>query len=144
MQSVKGIAKRAAGVVPQSWKEELKTACGAPSVESILQRMKRNGFSPSTIIDVGAYVGDWTVSVKRIFPSARVLMIEPQPHLHDSLNRTCARLEGVSFKHELLGAEAGKEVGFFQRETASSVLGESEKQEIPSLTLKMNTLDLLT
>lgn len=38
------------------------------------------GWSPRTILDVGGYKGTWTRDIKRLFPSAVVTLIEPNPH----------------------------------------------------------------
>ncbi len=43
--------------------------------------LKRFGFMPSHILDVGANHGNWTRTAIRYFPSARYTLIEPQDHL---------------------------------------------------------------
>ncbi len=43
--------------------------------------LKRFGFMPSHILDVGANHGNWTRTALRYFPSARYTLIEPQDHL---------------------------------------------------------------
>jgi len=42
-----------------------------------LRRLKRHGFSPDFIIDVGASTGVWSDSAKRVFPRARFILIDP-------------------------------------------------------------------
>jgi hypothetical protein len=44
-----------------------------------LENLKRNGFVPKVIIDIGAYVGAWTEMAKGVFPNSYFLMIEAQP-----------------------------------------------------------------
>ncbi len=46
-------------------------------VYQALQRLKRHGFSPDFIIDVGASTGVWSDSAKRVFPRARFILIDP-------------------------------------------------------------------
>jgi FkbM family methyltransferase len=47
--------------------------------------MRGFGFSPAVVLDVGAARGDWTISARRIFPSARFVMVEPLPDWRDDL-----------------------------------------------------------
>jgi len=47
-------------------------------MEQSLRLLSSNGFSPKTIIDAGANVGDWTMLARGIFPQAAIHMIEPQ------------------------------------------------------------------
>ena len=42
-----------------------------------LERLRRHGFSPDFVIDIGASTGVWSDTAKRIFPSARYLLIDP-------------------------------------------------------------------
>jgi FkbM family methyltransferase len=49
------------------------------ATENVLTALKRRGFRPTTIIDAGANVGDWTRCARTIFPMAECHMIEPQP-----------------------------------------------------------------
>jgi FkbM family methyltransferase len=141
MASLNTLLKHA---VPESLKQDLKRAVGVPSVESALKRMKRIGFRPGVAIDVGAYSGEWTRSFKKIFPDARVLMIEPQEQLQSQLDQTVAQLQGVSCRQVLLGASEQDQVNFYQRETASSILPETDKTEEPSIQLSLTTLDAVS
>lgn len=47
------------------------------STQAALSNLKDNGFLPSTVLDVGAASGSWSVQCSSIFPDARYLMIEP-------------------------------------------------------------------
>ncbi len=42
-----------------------------------LQRLKRHGFSPDFIIDVGSSTGVWSDTAKRVFPKARYILVDP-------------------------------------------------------------------
>ena len=99
-----------------------------PETENSLRRMKRLGFNPAVAVDVGAYVGDWTRSFRRIFPGSQVLMIEPQASKITMLAKVTAELRNVELRLVLLGARAEANVGFCESETASSVLTESENR----------------
>ncbi len=146
MSSVGNALRRTVSLLlPESWKRQVKNSLfGVPDTESSLRRMKNLGFSPRTVIDVGAYVGGWTQTCQKIFPAARVLMVEPLAHPIPRLEATAKALAGVEFRSALLGARQRSDVPFYEAETASSVLGEASKQAIPARRLSMTTLDHLT
>lgn len=133
--------QQAKALLPEGLKCQLKTLLGVPNVESSLVLMKRNGFSPKVVLDVGAYRGDWTRICKRIFPAARVLMIEPQEARKSDLERVIAEFPDVKLACVLVGPGERASVGFYEIDSASSVLPEAEKNESPSLYLPMKTLD---
>jgi FkbM family methyltransferase len=53
----------------------------AQSPEAFFSLLKRYGFNPKHIIDVGANKGTWTRRALPFFPDARYTLIEPQNHL---------------------------------------------------------------
>jgi FkbM family methyltransferase len=140
------ITKRAISpLFPEKWKRYIKGELfQVPETESSLRRMKRLGFNPAVAIDVGAYVGEWTRSFKRIFSDAQVLMIEPQASKTAELSRAKAELRNVEVRVALLGARAEASVGFCESETASSVLVEAENRRPPTTHMPMTTLDAMT
>ena len=52
------------------------------SLEGTLEQVKNAGFTPSTVIDVGAAMGSFTTACHRFFPYAQYLLVEP---LHEYL-----------------------------------------------------------
>ena len=42
-----------------------------------LKRLRRHGFAPDFVIDVGASTGVWSDTAKRVFPKARYVLIDP-------------------------------------------------------------------
>jgi FkbM family methyltransferase len=50
-----------------------------------LEDIRARGFNPRGIIDVGANRGDWTRLVRSVFPTAPVLLIEPQDEMESPL-----------------------------------------------------------
>src|SRR5579863_6266541 len=92
---------------PERWKRYVKgEVFHVPDTESSLRRMKRLGFHPVVTIDIGAYVGDWTRSFRRIFPDSLVLMIEPQASKTATLLKVKSQLRNVELRIALLGARA--------------------------------------
>lgn len=138
--------RRVSALIPDQWKRHLKTALfEVPDIEASLHRMRRLGFNPAVAIDVGAYIGEWTRSFKRIFPSARILMVEPQPSHIDRLRAVAAAFNGVELATVLLGAQERGNVPFHMCESASSVLMESARTTVVStISVPMTTLDKST
>jgi FkbM family methyltransferase len=115
-----------------------------PSVVATLGYLKQWGFNPETIVDVGAYHGEWTKMVKGVFPSAKVLMVEAQETKTDILNAVCAHYGAtVTFELALLGSLDGKAVEFVEMETGSSVLEEQSPYPRVKVVKRTTTLDTL-
>jgi FkbM family methyltransferase len=55
-------------------------------VYQALRRLRRQGFAPDFVLDVGASTGVWSDIAKRIFPDARFLLVEP---LHKQHAKRC-------------------------------------------------------
>ena len=115
-----------------------------------LRSMKKRGFSPKTIIDVGAYEGEWTRAVRMVFPESTVLMIEAQPEKEAYLRRVKDYHPGrVDYTISLLGAEDRDEAPFyitsgaFGNSTGSSVFEEESNVPRAAVSLPMRTLDTL-
>lgn len=92
--------------------------CITPSMTAGLQLLARRGFCPATIVDVGAYEGEWTRLATNIWPSSRAIMVEA--------NRAkLQKLRAIGETHcVLLGAEHDSRVMFNVMETGSSVFSE--------------------
>ena len=115
-----------------------------PSIESSLYALQRWGFDPEYVIDVGAYHGEWTQMFKRLFPEARILMIEAQPSKVDILESVCQTYSNsVEVASALLGPEDGKQVEFSEMETGSSVFEEQSPYDRNKSTRELITLDNL-
>jgi FkbM family methyltransferase len=131
-------------LLPEAFKRGIKVAFGVPDTGACLAHLKRCGFSPNAAIDVGAYSGEWTSTLRRLFPRTRVLMIEPQEVKTEELQMLCSCNSGLDLATVLLGPEVGERVGFYESDTASSVLQDANHVCGPSKFLPMTTLDLLT
>jgi FkbM family methyltransferase len=131
-------------LIPDAPKQRVKSRLGVPGMESTLVRMKRNGFRPSVVVDIGAYEGEFTTLAKAIFPDTRVLMVEPLEAKQGILSRMCSEDGTIELRQTLLGSRVQKSVQFHQNETASSVLREAGGSVGSSISLPMTTLDSLT
>jgi FkbM family methyltransferase len=52
-----------------------------------IEALKRAGYAPKTMLDVGAHIGDFTREFIKIFPACAPALIEPNPHCQDDLAR---------------------------------------------------------
>jgi len=109
-------------------------------MECTLRTFRANGFEPDVIFDVGAYIGNWTRLARKIFPEARVLMIEPQPSKKQSLQQFADQHQNITFRSALVGAESKPTVPFFDMETGSSVYEENSGAARNVIQLPMQTL----
>lgn len=114
-----------------------------PSIYLTLKYLSQWGYCPETIIDIGAYQGDWTRMVKEIFPTAKVLMVEAQESKKQILEFVCKSYKyDVFLETALLGDSEDKEVHFIEMETGSSVFEENNTYASKNkLTKKTTTLD---
>lgn len=111
-------------------------------MQGVIGNLKRNGFAPRTILDIGAYVGGWTEEVAGIFPDARVWMFEAQQDKKAALEAVAARVgPRVRVCNVLLGAARRDAVTYHLMETGSSVLSENTTMGRSSVSLPMTTLD---
>jgi len=110
-----------------------------PDALKSLERLKKSGFAPHTVFDVGAYQGDFTGMCLNIWPDSQIHAFEALP---DKAQQLESRFQGKKVKvvGNLVGDER-KEVQFFADETASSVLESQEFTPKKKLNLKMITLD---
>jgi FkbM family methyltransferase len=109
-----------------------------------MYNLRLNGFRPQRVIDVGAYKGEWASICKGIFPSAAIMLIEPQVSGKKFLERFCQKHPGCLFINALVGASEGRVVHFLLSGDISRVLLESEAKTDNCLELPMHTLDCLT
>ena len=70
-----------------------------------LVRVRDRGFTPLSILDVGAHFGSWARSVRSIFPAAYVMMIDALPEKEDALAATVRDLGNADYRIALLGSE---------------------------------------
>ncbi len=107
--------------LPSKLKEKLRARAGAVTTRARLANLRRAGFAPAKIIDAGAFRGEWATLAREIFPDARLLLIEPQPHLAPHLRSICQTLGHAELYPALLG-RAPATVRFFIQESNSRIL----------------------
>lgn len=129
-------------LLPPTTKALLRHRLGAPDMEWSLGNLRQNGFIPSAIVDVGAYKGEWTTMVRRVFPEAAVLMIEAQEEKASILSQLALESnDAVTFCRAFLGSKERPGETFYVNETVSSALAEHFPTNARSVTMDMRTLD---
>lgn len=129
-------------LLPYRYKRAIKEDLGVPSLHWSLQNLRKKGFSPSAVIDVGAYEGLWTVDFLEVFPRAKVLMVEAQARKSFFLSKITGRYPNTQYATTLLSSCDGETKCFFENETASHVTMRASLDSNTVL-LKTSTLDSL-
>jgi len=133
------------GTLKQQLKEDLTRYFQAPSIELTLKNMRQLGFTPATIIDIGAHIGQWSLMVHEIFPQATVLMLEAQTSKASTLETIANAHPGkIRYRIAVLGPEPREDVVFHECDaapTASSVLSSHEPLAFQDVRRRMETLD---
>jgi FkbM family methyltransferase len=141
LKKIKALLDEAVSRLPTARKVQLLDLALSHIAEVSYFRLAKQGFRPNGIIDIGAYRGDWTRLIAKIFPQAPVLMIEAQAEKRDLLDRVRSELSLVDYKLCLLGNSEGSEVIFNVMETGSSIYSERSNMPRTQRRLPMRTLD---
>lgn len=115
---------------------------GRPSSAFYFSHLQQQGWQPGTIIDVGAFQGDWTREMMAIFPEAQYFCIEAQEEKVNMLRHACNGKD-VTIIQALLGANTAANVPFYAMESGSSVLRELSGGNAATRLLPMTTLDAI-
>ena len=110
-----------------------------PDMKFSLQLLQRSGLRPDTVVDVGAYVGDWTRECRAVFPEARVLMVEPGAARIAKLRALAARDPHVAVEQALLSSSE-QQVEFEEGASNSSIVKHAGAN---TLSMRTTTLDAL-
>src|SRR5665811_1980087 len=73
----KSIVHLAYHVAPFEFERFAHTYCISPSMVAGLESLSARGFSPRTIVDIGAYEGGWSKMAKGTWPNCQIIMFEP-------------------------------------------------------------------
>jgi len=112
-----------------------------PSIPFALERLKRNGFVPESVFDVGAYQGDFAAICLRLWPKTNVTCFEVLPTPSTRILRMADSHQNVKLIPCLLGSEIRRNVQLNLAETASSVLAEKAHPQSASANFPMRTID---
>ncbi|MBP6688255.1 MAG: FkbM family methyltransferase, partial [Lacibacter sp.] len=111
-------------LIPSGYKRNIKEQLGVPSLHWSLQNIKLLGFTPSFVVDIGAYEGYWTRDFLEVYPDTKILMLEAQSAKEEKLKMVCSDFRNTQYHIALLSPEDGKEFSFIESETASHITEE--------------------
>lgn len=124
------------------WIWDLPRVAGEiPDFRVSLRRMRSTGFSPSLIIDVGAWNGEWAETAHAVWPESEVLMIEAIEEKFVALEKTAANIPRRQVAHAVLAGIAGESREFHQMGTGSSLYPELSDLPRELKTVCTKTLD---
>ncbi len=124
---------------PHKFKEDFKDYLGVPSLSWTLKNLKRAGYKPNVVYDIGAYEGYWAKDFLSVFPEANIYMFEAQTKKESFLKKVSNLNSNVYYSIELLGSKDGEEVCFIEEETGSHVI--QNNSEVGNTNRTIATLD---
>lgn len=65
--------------------------------ESFFHDVKKRGFVPKRMIDIGANRGVWSLELHSVYPDVQSLLVEPNVDLVDTLTKVCENKNGWKF-----------------------------------------------
>src|SRR5436309_212842 len=72
---------------------------------SVLEDIRTRGFAPRLIFDVGASNGSWSQMASRVFPGARIVLVDPRPDAAPALTEFCRSSDRFSAELVAVGPE---------------------------------------
>ena len=107
------------------------------------KRLLKRGYRPSSLIDVGAYEGNWARAAWSVFGHVPTLLVEPQRAKHALLQKLCQSVPDCRLAPTVLSDIEGDTVTFYEMETGSSLLPERSNAPRKEVSLVTTTLDQL-
>jgi FkbM family methyltransferase len=115
---------------------------GPRGFASAFARLRRMGFAPECIVDIGASDGAWTRECLRIFPSARYLLVDALEENRSALEKLRAAHRNVSYWIGALGRAPGRR-SFHLHGDQSSFLSSEYAESGRVREIAVQTLDAL-
>ncbi len=109
-------------LLPGEWKQRLSIHLGVPHVRWSLRQLRHFGFTPSHVLDIGAFQGDWARACLNVFPDVRMTCVEPQDEQQPTLRELALQTGNIHVVQTLLGRRNLSGVPFSEMGSGSSVL----------------------
>src|SRR5687768_3734748 len=77
--------------------------------ELTYRRLSEIGMRVTTIVDVGAYHGDWSRMMRSVQPAARIHLVEAQPALAPAIEQAAQEIGNALAHCALLSSSEGEE-----------------------------------
>ncbi len=88
------------------------------------------GFSPATILDIGAARGEWTLQAASVWPDAEFLLVDPLEENRAALARAAGQVRNAAFEMAAVGREVGSTVIHVHPDLDGSSLYEEREDAI--------------
>lgn len=75
---------------------------------SFFMNIRKRGFEPACIVDIGANCGKWTRKALRVFPQAEYFLVEPQIEMAPHLDSLCVWHQNVQWLNAGVGDHCGE------------------------------------
>jgi|15BtaG_2_1085339.scaffolds.fasta_scaffold15478_2 FkbM family methyltransferase len=117
-----------------------------------MRSLKNKGFSPETIVDVGANMGLWSAHVIQVFPQSNYFLIDGNPNVEDRLGYMSKHNQNINYSISLLSDQEETAVFHIPKSnpvcTGASILRERTKHYrdddcVSFLEIETQTLDSL-
>lgn len=128
--------------IPSRLVSAIKDQVGAPDMFTSLERLKTKNFTPSAIVDIGAYQGWWSETARAVFPDAAITMVEPLPERSDQLSSVANRIH-AHYCQALCGPKDDQLLSFHLGSIGSSIYKPKRFTATQTIALKTVTLDSL-
>lgn len=79
--------------------------------------LSKMGFTPSGVLDVGAYEGQFSRGIRKIWPEAQILMIDALTENDSVLSAVCKEIGNAKYLITLLGEKEIEQTSFFVANT---------------------------
>ncbi|MFC1688131.1 FkbM family methyltransferase [Pseudomonadota bacterium] len=117
-----------------------------PSWFERMQLTRSLGFDPHVILDGGAFRGHWSRDVSRIFPGAQIVLVEPNPHVFDEIDKNISTVKpSPKIIRSALGREDGSATFNLWREessdTSASLLEHVAGEALNQIEVQVKTID---
>jgi FkbM family methyltransferase len=111
--------------LPSSWKRSIKLAMGFQDMEVRLRVLQRAGFACTGAVDGGAFSGEWTQMLRRIW-DVPILMVEPQTVQQAGLKALVVASHGALMLEEVALGTKRHQAQLLLEETNSRVSNDEE------------------
>ena len=129
--SVRGRVKRLADLLlsPLDLTLAPRHAVDRTTVPGALANLKRCGFQPGTVIDIGAAYGLWSAACHEQFPSARFILIEPVEEYETFLEDRARAIDGTYIKAAASSITGTRQINVHPDLVGTSFFSEAEGPE---------------
>jgi len=108
------------------------------------RRLKRRGYEPEFVIDVGCSVGIWSFTISKLYPSVRYILIDPLLAKHDA--NLLRQIAGSLRHHDLVEVAISNRSGKTRLQVSqdlygSSLLRPADFRSYESIEVEVKTLD---